>query len=64
MHWTMPYVYNEIVRYGLVEQLQMKKDLNDQKPYLTLRLVDGRLVNLSTEEEAAPHDYLIGEYYH
>ncbi len=63
MHWTMPHVFNEITRYDLVEQLQMKKTANDSKPYLTLRCEDGRLVNLSPEEEALiPTSW--GKYYH
>ena len=47
----MPHVFNEITRYGLVEQLQMRKVVNDSKAYLTLRCEDGSLVNLSPEEE-------------
>lgn len=51
MHWTMPHVFNEITRYGLVDKLQMRKAANDWKAYHSLRCEDGRIVNLSLEEE-------------
>ena len=51
MHWTMPHVFNEITRYGLVDKLKMRKDANDYKAYLSLKCEDGRVVNLTPEEE-------------
>lgn len=53
MHWHMPHVYSEISRYGLVEQLQVKKVLNDKHAYTTLRYEGGE-INLSQTEEVGP----------
>jgi phytoene dehydrogenase-like protein len=51
MHWTMPHVFNELVRYGLVEQLKMTKPVNDKKAYMSLKCSDGGIVTLTPEEE-------------
>lgn len=53
MHWHMPHVYSEISRYGLVDQLQVKKVLDDKHAYTTLRYEGGEL-NLSQAEEVGP----------
>lgn len=62
MHWTQPFVYNEITRYGLVEHLQMRKKVNNSKAYHTQRLEDGRLVNLSPEEVVLLPRHFVGEH--
>jgi monoamine oxidase len=51
-HWHQPHVYNEISRYGLVEQLQIRTIINKKHDYTTLRYQGGDL-NLSPEEEAS-----------
>lgn len=51
MHWTMPHIYSEIQRYGLVDQLNMGKAIDQSNAYHTLKLQDGRLVTLSLEQE-------------
>lgn len=53
MHWFMPHVYSEISRYGLVDQLQTKKIINDKHNYTTLRYEGGE-INLTPQEEVGP----------
>ncbi|KIW71913.1 hypothetical protein PV04_00140 [Phialophora macrospora] len=62
MHWFMPHVYSELSRYGLVEQLQMKKVLNKTRAYTTLRYEGGE-INLSPEEEARMRREALGTFF-
>lgn len=54
MHWFMPHIYSEISRYDLVEQLQMKKLINDKNNFTSLRY-DGGEINLSPDEDVSLH---------
>lgn len=57
MHWTMPHVFSEVSRYGLVGQMEAKKVLNDKHEYTTLRYEGGETILRPTEEAGSKSPY-------